>query len=198
MKIKSLLIIALLAGSLAACNKDDGEGADLSGGQTAQANDPFAMISPSEAPLIAKGKRVGSVTISEDKLASMININVTEKNVMPVGELGITINESGSCAGDNFSQSGGHWNPDKHEHGPNNPKGFHMGDIGNAFSSIGSAMVFKYTSTLNGIGFRNKLTRGTLMDADGFSIVIHEKKDDFKTHPDGGMGKAIACAAFNK
>lgn len=196
MKIKSMLIAALLAGGLAACNRD-GDGATLPGGDgSSAATDKFTMISPNEAPLISKDKRAGTVKVTEDKNGTTILVNVTTKNLLPAGELGVTINENGSCRGANFAESGGHYNPGKREHGPNNPKGFHLGDIGNAFSSIGNAQMFKYTATISGLGYRTKQPRGALMDTNGFAIVVHEKKDDLKTIPNGGMGKAVACAAF--
>jgi Cu-Zn family superoxide dismutase len=194
MKIQNILIATAMACAVMACGKEEEKKQGPNIGSASA--DLYAMISPNVAPIIAKGKRIGTVTISEDKTGVKIDLDVTAKSVMPVGELGVTINEKGSCKGENFSESGGHWNPTKREHGPNNPKGFHLGDLGNAFSAIGSAQVFKYTSVLSGVGYKENLARGALMDADGFSIVIHENKDDFKTHPDGGMGKAVACAPF--
>ena len=193
MKIQSILIAAAMICTVMACSKEEEKQEKTIGNISV---DIYAMISPNIAPIIANNKRIGTVTLSEDKTGAKIDIDVTAKNVMPAGELGITINEKGNCKGENFSESGNHWNPTKREHGPNNPKGFHLGDIGNAFSEIGSAQIFKYTSVLSGVGYKEKLARGALMDADGFSIVIHEKKDDFKTHPDGNMGKAVACAPF--
>ena len=39
----------------------------------------------------------------------------------------------------------------------------------------------------------SKEAEDTLFDADGSSIVIFEKADDYETDPDGGAGKPIGC-----
>ncbi len=36
--------------------------------------------------------------------------------------------------------------------------------------------------------------KNSLLDADGSSLVIHEKADDYKTDPAGNSGDRIACA----
>ena len=36
----------------------------------------------------------------------------------------------------------------------------------------------------------------SLFDADGSSIVIHEKADDYKTDPSGNSGARIACGVI--
>ena len=35
-----------------------------------------------------------------------------------------------------------------------------------------------------------------LIDADGASVVIHEKADDFRTDPSGNSGGRIACGVL--
>ena len=81
------------------------------------------------------------------------------------------------------------------EHGFENPKGFHLGDLPNLEVDAEGKVTAEVTTALVTLkpGVEN-----SLLDADGSSLVIHEKVDDYKTDPAGNSGDRIACAVIGK
>jgi Cu-Zn family superoxide dismutase len=133
----------------------------------------------------ADGKPMGSVTLSEDPAGMMINVSATG---MPPGVHGLHLHEKGLCEGPDFKSAGAHWNPQSKQHGKDNPMGAHLGDLPNlAVAADGSATV-----SIPG----NVVTMASLADADGTSLVVHAKADDYKPDPSGDSGDRIACAVI--
>ncbi len=101
---------------------------------------------------------------------------------------GVHIHENGDCS-DAGNAAGGHFNPDKVQHGNvlnDGLKKAHPGDLGNILvdsTGLGSLEVYVPKLTLGkdhyGIG--------------GRSIIVHEKADDFG-QPTGNAGSRVACA----
>src|SRR5262249_26393575 len=56
---------------------------------------------------------------------------VLEAKGLPPGPHGVHIHEVGKCDGPQFTTAGGHFNPDKKQHGALNPQGAHAGDLPN-------------------------------------------------------------------
>ena len=52
-------------------------------------------------------------------------------NRLPAGTHGIHVHEKGDCTKPDFKSAGKHFNPEAKQHGAENPKGFHAGDLGN-------------------------------------------------------------------
>lgn len=107
------------------------------------------------------------------------------------GTYAMHIHETGRCDAPKFTSAGAHWNPTGAEHGRDNPRGAHHGDLPNLViepDTIGRA-------TLQLVGTR--LTGdGAMLDADGASFVIHAGPDDMKTDPSGNSGDRIACGVI--
>ena len=74
-----------------------------------------------------------------------------------------------------FQNADGHYNPNKTGH-PD-----HAGDLPPVLANNGNAWMMFYT------------TRFYPEDIIGKTVVIHEKRDDFKTQPSGDAGAMIAC-----
>ena len=132
------------------------------------------------------GAARGSVTLAEDPAG--LTINVSASGMTP-GAHGIHLHEKGLCEGPKFASAGGHWNPAGKQHGRDNPAGAHRGDLANfevAAGGSGSTSFLVAGVTISGAG--------ALADADGTSLVIHAKPDDYKTDPSGDSGDRIACA----
>jgi len=101
------------------------------------------------------------------------------------GDHGLHLHAVGRCDGPDFKSAGAHWNPAGRHHGHLNPEGAHAGDLPNL------------TVSANGRGALNFLVMGgPLADADGTSLVIHSKADDYRTDPSGNSGDRIACAVL--
>ena len=101
---------------------------------------------------------------------------------------GTHLHAVGKCDGPKFESAGSHWNPTGRKHGRDHLEGAHIGDIDNiAIAAGGSA---KSIATV-------AVTANALADADGTSLVIHAKPDDYKTDPSGNSGDRIACAVIS-
>ena len=137
----------------------------------------------------AGGKAIGTVEMSED--ASGLTLKVTAAG-LPAGTHGVHLHEKGMCEGPKFESAGAHWNPMTKQHGRDNPMGAHLGDLANMDATDGA----EATSTYQVAGVTMVGTGNALADADGTSLVVHAKADDYKTDPSGNSGDRIACAVL--
>ncbi|KXH80876.1 superoxide dismutase family protein [Sporosarcina sp. HYO08] len=141
------------------------------------------------APLInTKNEKIGEVSFVEGK--DGVTIAVIAEG-LPPGKKGIHIHETGVCTPPTFTSAGGHLNPAHREHGFDNPKGFHLGDLPNievdANGRVSAELELKDVTLEMG-------QKNSLLDRDGSALVIHANEDDYKTDPSGNSGDRIACA----
>ena len=187
------LVAAVSAVALiSACQKP----AEPAANDMATANDMGAMNEAAPAAtaqsaqlMDAGGKAIGTVEMSED--ASGLTLKVTAAG-LPVGTHGVHLHEKGMCEGPKFESAGAHWNPMTKQHGRDNPMGAHLGDLANMDATDGA----EATSTYQVAGVTMVGTGNALADADGTSLVVHAKADDYKTDPSGNSGDRIACAVL--
>ena len=98
---------------------------------------------------------------------------------LPPGEFfALHIHEGKSCGGEDFSRTGGHYNPGERHHP------CHAGDLPPLLSTCGWAHLSVLTD------------RFRLKDVLGRTVVIHEGTDDFTSQPAGNAGKKIACGVI--
>ncbi len=135
-----------------------------------------------------KGEEVGTALLTGQDDA--VKLHIEAKN-LPPGVHGIHFHENGKCDTPDFKSAGAHLNPKHKEHGFNNPKGFHAGDLLNIdVKQDGTVIADLESKTVS-------LTRGasnSLLKPGGTSIIIHEKADDYVTDPSGNSGNRIGCA----
>ncbi|MBQ3928782.1 MAG: superoxide dismutase family protein [Clostridia bacterium] len=96
----------------------------------------------------------------------------------PSGFYGFHIHSGESCEGEDFSATGGHYNPQSQRH----PS--HKGDMPPLLSFSGNACM-KFVT--------DRFTVGEII---GKTVVIHQMPDDFTTQPSGNSGDKIACGVI--
>jgi superoxide dismutase, Cu-Zn family len=140
----------------------------------------------------AAGKSVGSALITEQPNGH-IQFHFALNN-LPPGSHGMHVHEKGECVKPDFRSAGKHFNPDGKEHGAENPKGSHAGDLGNIkVGTDGTANVEVTAAKLS-----LETTDHALIRPGGTAIVIHSSQDDQKSDPSGNSGVPIACGVIEK
>jgi len=138
-----------------------------------------------------KGDSVGQAVLSESEKG--VKIALQAEGLEP-GEKAIHIHETASCEIPEFTSAGDHFNPEHKEHGIDNPKGYHAGDLPNLVidpdGSVDLELIVEAVTL-------KKDAKNSLLDDDGSSLVIHEGPDDYKTDPSGKSGKRIICGEIS-
>lgn len=137
----------------------------------------------------AHGEVIGSADLSPAKQGVRIKLRASK---LSPGLHGIHFHEKGLCEGPDFKSAGGHLNPDKKEHGLENPKGSHAGDMPNIEASrsgtVRKEFVVRGVTLSEGVNSLKRL--------EGAALVIHSKADDQKSNPAGDSGDRIACGVI--
>lgn len=135
----------------------------------------------------ADGTSHGVATLSRRTDGLWLNVSATG---LASGTYGIHLHTIGRCEAPAFTSAGPHWNPANKMHGFDNPMGAHAGDLRNLVVGTGGAGVLEA-----------KIEGGqwdSAMDADGLSLIIHEKADDYSTDPSGNSGARVICGVFGR
>lgn len=131
-------------------------------------------------PIIDRsGKKIGSVS---GRPAGQGLIVAFEVSGLSPGQHGVHLHSAGRCDPPDFASSGPHWNSRGATHGMT-PRGPHDGDWDNIEVAA------------DGRGSTDRLIprwHGRIPES-GLSLVIHARKDDEATDPDGNSGEGIAC-----
>ena len=100
------------------------------------------------------------------------------------------IHETGTCdhAGGHES-AGGHFNPDKKEHGFVAANGPHAGDLPNQYVADDGVLRAQIYSTKVRLDDQERGIRGR-------ALIVHAGSDDYRTNPAGGAGERLACAVI--
>lgn len=133
----------------------------------------------------AAGKELGTLTLTESGQSIAFSGRLTG---LPPGEHGIHIHTVGQCDAPKFEAAGDHWNPTNKKHGKDAPGGPHFGDLPNL--TVGQDRSATVQTTTPGGTLRSA---NAALDADGAAVVVHAKRDDYKTQPSGDSGDRIAC-----
>lgn len=140
----------------------------------------------------ATGSRVGTVTLTMEGNDEALTL-VFDVYGLPPGSHGLHIHAVGSCQRPDFLSAGPHLDEGEHQHGLDNPKGPHFGDLPDLIvNEDGTAH-----RTLRLAPKAGHIHSSLLFGGDGSSIVIHADPDDRHTDPSGNSGIRIACGILN-
>lgn len=137
-----------------------------------------------------EGMEVGLATLS--KAEEGVNIHVMAEGLNE-GIYGFHVHKKGICEAPTFESAGGHFNPTNKEHGFNNPKGPHAGDIENIEVAA--------DGTVDQIFLNDRLTWeknkvNSIFQTNGLALIIHERADDYISQPAGDAGERKICGVI--
>jgi superoxide dismutase, Cu-Zn family len=135
----------------------------------------------------ASGVRYGTLTLERSPAGVRIDGALTS---VPPGVHGIHFHQVGGCDPPEFATAGAHLNPAGTEHGLQNPRGPHAGDLPNVTANSAGQMVVDIATTRVTL---DDDPRVGLFDNDGTALIIHADRDDQRTDPAGNSGARIAC-----
>jgi Cu-Zn family superoxide dismutase len=168
-----IVIFSLLA---AGCGDQGAAGRGPGEAATALFRDGFKAVL-----IDASGKAIGSVTGTRGEQG--LDVHIAAKGLKP-GDHGMHFHEAGRCDLPAFASAGAHWNAAGRQHGHDNPRGPHDGDLGNL--TVGA----------DGEGSTDRILPRyhARFPPTGLSLVLHASPDDERTDPSGNSGARIACA----
>lgn len=187
MKMKWTILAAAIVMSLAGCATENSTPKE----KAEHVNE--ATVAPIQVEIkSAKGDRVGEATLTQEQ--NGVRIKLLVQGLTP-GKHGIHVHEIGKCLAPDFQSAGGHFNPFKREHGFNNPKGPHSGDLMNVDVRADGTGEYETIAPLFTL---EEGKENSLFDLDGSSLVIHAAADDYTSNPAGNSGDRIACGVIQK
>lgn len=134
------------------------------------------------------GKAVGDVDLNQTPNGVLLRLSI--KGMSP-GQHAFHVHAVGKCDAP-FETAGPHFNPGNHKHGMMSGPG-HAGDMPNLHVLQSGELTIE---VMNPAVTLEKGKPNSLFDADGSSIVIHDKPDDYKSDPAGNAGDRIACGVI--
>jgi superoxide dismutase, Cu-Zn family len=138
----------------------------------------------------ADGRTVGSALLAP--ATGGVRVVVQVAGLAP-GAHGAHVHRDGVCTPPDFASAGPHFDPGGREHGTENPRGPHAGDLPNLVVQPDGRGV------LSTIARGVTLTPGrenSLRKPGGTALVIHAGPDDQRTDPAGNSGARIVCGAI--
>ncbi len=185
------IAVCAAAAMLAACGKKERQASAGFGERADWAEISAELRNP-------KGVAVGAVSFRS--VAAGVLMRIEMKGLSP-GWHGIHFHQTADCSdgADGFKKSGGHFDPDNHEHGLFQLEGAERGDLPNIHADadgVVRAEILRGRVSLSA-SEENAAAVGPfpLLDDDGFAVVVHAAADDQLTQPIGGSGDRVACAA---
>jgi superoxide dismutase, Cu-Zn family len=139
----------------------------------------------------SQGELVGIVTLAET--INGVRLVAQVYDLQP-GYHGFHIHEVGKCEPPGFQSAGEHFDPYGAQHGLQNPKGLHAGDLPNllvAPDGTGVLIAYAPLATL-------RAGQNSLFHDGGTAVIVHSRPDDQRTDPSGDAGDRLACGVVTR
>ncbi|EIT87133.1 superoxide dismutase copper/zinc binding protein [Fictibacillus macauensis ZFHKF-1] len=184
-KMNMALLCASVSVALAGCGSQEDH----------KSKDATSMkdIKPMTVDIVdAKGKKAGSAHLKQ--VAEGVQVKLHAKGLIP-GQHGVHFHEMGVCEAPKFESAGKHFNTTHKQHGFDNPKGPHVGDLQNISANENGDAKGDFIATMVTLapGKSNSLVK-----KGGTSLVIHANADDYKTDPSGNSGDRMMCGVIKE
>jgi Cu-Zn family superoxide dismutase len=119
---------------------------------------------------------------------SGVKVTADIDGLAPGSEHGFHIHQFGDCTDmEKAMSTGGHYNPEKHQHGKAGEAMSHVGDMGNIKADDKGHAHVEVTLSAATISGKNAIL--------GRGVIVHEKADDY-SQPTGNAGGRIACGVI--
>ena len=133
-----------------------------------------------------QGKEVRGLVLFREMDAQHVMVHARVIGLKPIAEHGFHLHENGQCASPDGASAGGHFNPAKAAHGPQDAE-HHAGDMPNLKADG------------NGVADQKFIIQGVSLSPgptsiDARSVIVHADPDDFRSQPAGNAGPRLACA----
>ena len=109
------------------------------------------------------------------------------EGLTPNQEHGFHVHEFGDASAPDGASAGGHFNPDKHQHGKPGDANAHPGDMGNLKADAQGTAHLELTLPATSITGKNAIL--------GRGVIVHAKPDDF-SQPTGNAGGRIGIGVI--
>ena len=183
--ILGLVILPLMS----ACGSKEPAPAPAPEPAPAPAPAPEPKVATAEITGRAGSTVTGSVTFTET--ADGVAVSAKISGVEGSGEHGFHIHEIGDCSAEDFTSTGGHFNPSDQIHGGPADADRHAGDLGNlVIGEDGSGSLSLSTDLLTVSPGPNSVV--------GRGVILHEKVDDLVSQPTGAAGSRIGCGVVQE
>jgi superoxide dismutase, Cu-Zn family len=152
----------------------------------------------------AQGRQVGVAHLTQQ--GDSVEVHVRVQSLTAGSEHGIHFHENAECTPPAFESAGAHFNPANREHGLENPRGPHAGDMPNLRAGDDGVAehIFRVahprTSGMTGAAMGDTASRAVAGDTaaahggdGGLTLIVHAQRDDQRTDPSGNSGDRIAC-----
>ncbi|MEW6302254.1 MAG: superoxide dismutase family protein [Verrucomicrobiota bacterium] len=175
MKTKFILAVSLLAFALVVPNLSAQEKKARAKGGSA-VTQALAVMHPTKG-----SKTKGTVQFTQDGRA--VKVKAVIEGLNPNQKHAIHIHEFGDTSAEDGMATGGHYNPEGHQHGLTDKEMRHAGDLGNLQADAAGKATYEITVNNVTISGRNAIL--------GRAVIIHAKEDD-GGQPVGNAGARIA------
>jgi len=131
-------------------------------------------------------KAQGTVRFTQE--GNSVKVVADVEGLNPNQKHAIHVHEFGDCSSPDGMSTGGHYNPEKHEHGLPDKAMRHAGDFGNLEADASGKAHLELT-------VNNISVAGTKDPVLGRAVIVHAKVDD-GGQPVGNAGGRIACGVI--